>query len=165
MALFSVIKLSWLLYSLTLLKDNYHIVVPFCIIVYDCFGGHQTPPMVSLRNSSSICHPILHASSPLWLPIQTSEAANRLYIIFIDFCPNLLKFTKKMAEVLRSLAYMLSFLVFYKSMWFTKKKMIYINQLWKHSHWVDQAVSLKDYYFSKVKKKTLVSILDLAFQQ
>ena len=26
-----------------------------------------------------------------------------------------------MAEVLRSLAYMLSFLVFYKSMWFTKK--------------------------------------------
>ena len=122
MALFSVIKLSWLLYSLTLLKDNYHIVVPFCIIVYDCFGGHQTPPMVSLRNSSSICHPILHASSPLWLPIQTSEAANRLYIIFIDFCPNLLKFTKKMAEVLRSLAYMLSFLVFYKSMWFTKKK-------------------------------------------
>ena len=77
--------------------------------------------MVSLRNSSSVCHPILLASSPLWLPIQTSEAANRLYIIFIDFCPNLLKFTKKMAEALRSLAFMLSFLVFYKSMWFTKK--------------------------------------------
>lgn len=33
----------------------------------------------------------------------------------------MLKFTKKMAEAFRGLAYMLSFRVFYKSMWFTKK--------------------------------------------
>lgn len=76
----------------------------------------------------------------------------------------MLKFTKKMAEAFRGLAYMLSFRVFYKSMWFTKKMMVYIKQLWKHSHGVDQAASLKDLSISKVKKKTLLSVLNLAFQ-